>query len=86
MFDSPVLPMIAFFLSAAAVLILRGPLGKAMAERISGRARSTGTDVKELRDELDEVRGELAAVHERLDFTERLLARAPGGKLIGPEA
>lgn len=84
MFDTPVLPLMALFFSTAAVLILRGPLGKALAERVSGRVGSSDVEVKELRDELDEVRAELAAVHERLDFAERLLARQPGGNLVSP--
>lgn len=34
-------------------------------------------EIGELRSELEQVRQELAEVHERLDFTERLLARGP---------
>jgi hypothetical protein len=69
--------MSILFFCAAAVFIVRGPLGRALAERISGRARS-GTedqDVRELRGEVDELRNQLSEVQERLDFAERILAR-----------
>lgn len=43
-----------------------------------------GAAIDELRGEVDALRQELAEVHERLDFTERLLARqADGGRLPG---
>lgn len=75
--DGPGIPMSILFLCAAAVFIMRGPFGRAMAERISGRAR-TGTedsDVRELKGEVEELRSQLDEVQERLDFAERLLAR-----------
>src|SRR3989304_1642178 len=53
------IPM-TFFLSAAAFFILRGPLGKAIADAISGRARTqlpgpSAERVEQLEAELDEV-------------------------------
>ena len=74
MFDSPVLPMIALFLSGAAVLILRGPLGKALADRLARRGPDD-RDLHDVRGELDDLRHQLAEVQERLDFAERVLAR-----------
>lgn len=74
MFDSPVIPMTALFLSAAAVFILRGPFGKALADRLLRRGPDE-RDLQDLRAELDELRHQLAEVQERLDFAERLLAR-----------
>jgi len=53
-------------LSVAAIFVLRGPLGKALADRLAGR--SSADDVEALRQELTEVQ-------ERLDFAERMLAR-----------
>ncbi len=54
--------------------------GHARSERHSGRAEIEQlTDaITELRAELDTVRNELADVHERLDFTERVLTRSSG--------
>ncbi|MGH7700208.1 MAG: hypothetical protein ACREMJ_06800 [Gemmatimonadales bacterium] len=62
---------ITFFLSMAAIFIFRGPLGKAIGERLSGRA---GPD-PELRAEVEELRRHVAELEERLDFAERLLAK-----------
>ena len=75
MWDGPTLPMIVLFLSAATVLVLRGPFGRAFAERLSGRPRHDDTDVQELRGEVDDLRQQIGEVQERLDFAERLLAR-----------
>jgi hypothetical protein len=73
-------------------MILTGPIGAALAERIRGK-RAAGDlalagEVEDLRGrlgEVEELRGQLAEVEERLDFAERLLAQAheadklPGG-------
>lgn len=75
--------MIALFVSGAFVLVLRGPLGKALAERLAGRGRDD-EQVRELRAELDDVRAELTNVHERLDFAERLLAKSRDQHAVGP--
>jgi len=76
---APALVGSIFFLATAAVLIFRGPLGKALARRIEGPAASIPrAEVDELRSRLDEVEQQLGRVHEleeRLDFTERLLAQ-----------
>jgi len=65
------------FVSLATVFVLRGPFGRALAERIAGRARtgSEDQDVRELKGEVEELRNQLYDVQERLDFAERLLAR-----------
>jgi hypothetical protein len=73
--------MTVFFLSVAAIFILRGPFGKALADRLIRRAPEE-RDVQELRGEVDELRQQLAEVLERLDFTERLLARHSGGERV----
>ena len=73
--NGPEIPMIVFFLSIAAVAILRGPFGRALAERIAGRANTTDQETRELKGEVDELRQQLYDVQERLDFAERLLAR-----------
>jgi hypothetical protein len=68
-----------FFLTVGGVLIARGEIGKAVAHRIRGGSppdeRVQG-ELAEVRQELDLVRQELGELHERLDFTERLLARS----------
>jgi len=77
---APALVGSIFFLATAAVLIFRGPLGKALARRIEGPAAASlpPAEMDELRSRLDEVEQQLGRVHEleeRLDFTERLLAQ-----------
>jgi uncharacterized protein (DUF3084 family) len=72
------IPM-TFFLTVGGVLIARGEIGKAIAHRIRGGGVSDEAvrgELAEMRQELDEVRHELAEVHERMEFAERLLARA----------
>jgi hypothetical protein len=60
------------------VLVLaRSAFGKALAQRIREGA-VTGADVDALASELQEVRRELGEIHERLDFTERVLAQQRG--------
>jgi hypothetical protein len=57
----------------AATVVLRGPLGQALARRIEGRSESSDDD-RVVR-ALDEIRAELAELGERVDFAERLLAQ-----------
>jgi hypothetical protein len=77
MFKGPEIPLMVLIVSIAAVAILRGPFGRALAERLAGRARTAGEDQEtlELKSEIDELRQQLSEVQERLDFAERLLAR-----------
>lgn len=67
---------LAVVLSVPAIFILRGPIGRALADRIAGR---TGAPEKERLERLDreveDLRAELGEVHERLDFAERMLAQ-----------
>jgi hypothetical protein len=74
---------ITLFLSVAAVFILRGPLGRALADRIGGRAPDA-REVQDLRSEVEELRQQLGEVQERLDFAERLLAKQRERALPGP--
>ena len=75
MFDGPELPMSILFLSLAAIFILRGPLGRAVAERIAGRRDPADREVQDLKSDVEDLRHQLSEVQERLDFAERLLAR-----------
>ncbi len=57
---------------------LRGPLGRALAERIAGRrADEVAVLPEETYAELDEMRRRLYELEERVDFSERLLATRP---------
>ena len=56
-------------------VVLRGPVGKALAARIHQGTIGQAEPHPEVLDELYEVRGRMVEIEERLDFTERLLAR-----------
>jgi hypothetical protein len=67
-----VVAIVMLFGGGAAVLIAYSPLGRAIADRIRGRGLLI-QDPEVLAD-LNQLRGEVAELHERLDFAERLLA------------
>lgn len=77
---APLVLSLALTVSVAAVLILRGPLGKAWGRRIEGKAGEgpeLAVRVSELEErvlQLEEERPRVEALEERLDFHERLLA------------
>jgi hypothetical protein len=81
----PFLVPISLFFSIAAVMVLRGPLGKAIGDRLAGRPAANeqlgGPEVEALHSEIDDLQHRLAEVEERLDFTERLLAKHERGRL-----
>jgi hypothetical protein len=61
------------------VRLLRSPLAKGFAERLSGRAADADIpELPELYAELDELRARLTEMEERQDFAERLLAKSVG--------
>src|SRR5437899_10900970 len=86
----PAIAMIAIVLVIGTTLVLRGPMGKALAEWIRGwsktdeqwlafKAAKHGVppsgDTERLLAEVDDLKRRLAEAEERLDFTERLLAK-----------
>ena len=74
---------LAMFLAigAAAVALLFGPIGSALARRLAGRSEpgEAQAEIEDMRarvtEEVDDLKNRLAEVEERLDFAERLLAR-----------
>jgi hypothetical protein len=87
-----VIAIIGLFGGGTLVLLGFSPIGRALADRIRGRAASADevrADLAEHRDtteaELEALRGQVSELAERLDFAERLLAqhRAPE-RLGGP--
>jgi hypothetical protein len=78
---------IVLFVSIAAVVILRGPLGRALGERWAGGKGHEGMSREEteaLRAEVEDMRYRLTEVEERLDFTERMLAQRGGREQLQP--
>jgi hypothetical protein len=74
-----ILAIILIFGGGTAIAIAFSPVGKAIADRIRGHGALAETDPAVLA-ELDDLRGQVSELQERVDFTERLLAkeRAPG--------
>ncbi len=80
---APVVVSSIFLIAFASVLILRGPLGRALARRIEGGSAAAGepallATVAELEARMAELEQQAGRVHEleeRLDFAERLLAQ-----------
>jgi len=61
----------------AATIVLRGPVGKAIARQLGGEAPEGGQLLEvpqEVYAELDELRARVLELEERQDFTDRLLA------------
>lgn len=94
---APVVGMGVLALTAASAIVLRGPIGKALAEWIRGwshteqrwiEAKHGGAQsadaVAALQADVEDLRHRLAEAEERLDFTERMLAKARDPQRIGP--
>jgi hypothetical protein len=71
-------------LTIAMVKIFTGPIGAAIGERIRGHAMPVEDPA--LAAEVDQLRGRLAELEERLDFAERLLAQAREADQLPGEA
>jgi hypothetical protein len=89
---------LAMFLAigAAAVALLFGPIGSALARRLGGRAElgDSQAEIEEMRarvtgeveqlhtrlGEMDSLHARVLELEERVDFTERLLAQTQGPK------
>ncbi len=90
---APAITFSVMALTAGAAIVLRGPMGKALAEWIRGwshteakwiEAKAAPGEVAELRGDVEELRHQLADVHERLDFAERLLAKTREAERLAP--
>ncbi len=79
-----IIAMVLLFGGGALVAISFSPVGRAFADRIRGRSAAAVPDTA-VYEELDQVRQELAELQERVDFTERLLAKQrEAGQLESP--
>lgn len=68
-----VLAIVFIFGGGTLFLLSVSPVGKALAERIRGQAHAAQDP--ELLADVDALRQEVAELHERVDFAERLLAQ-----------
>jgi hypothetical protein len=69
-----ILAIVLLFGGGVVAALSFSPIGRAIADRIRGRAVASGTDPAVL-EELDRLRQEMAELQERVDFAERLLAQ-----------
>jgi hypothetical protein len=83
-FNGPEIPMSIFFLAMAAIFVLRGPFGRALADRLAGKSGVDDREVRELRGDVEELRHQLTEMQERLDFAERLLAQQREAERVAP--
>ena len=95
---APAVGMIGLALVIGATLVLRGPMGKALAEWIRGWSKTdehwlaveaakhgaTPGPSESVLAEVDELKRRLSEVEERLDFAERLLARERDPERLAP--
>jgi hypothetical protein len=92
----PAVAIIAVALVTGATVVLRGPMGKALAEWIRGWSKTdeqwlavqaakhgaVPPAAESVLAEVDELRRRLSEVEERLDFAERLLAKGREGERL----
>ena len=78
-----ILAIILIFGGGSAIAISFSPIGKAIAERIRGHAALAETDPALLA-EMDDMRAQLSELQERVDFSERLLAKDRGPHALEP--
>lgn len=69
---------LGFIMAGAVAAVAFGPIGRAIGKRMlgsdAGPDLAVEAEVEELRLQVDDLRQALAETHERMDFTERLLA------------
>lgn len=80
-----VLAIILIFGGGAAIGISFSPIGKAIADRLRGRPLTADADPALLA-EIDEMREQLSELQERVDFTERMLAKERDARALEPGA
>ena len=76
----PIVSVGGFF----AWMIALSPVGKAYAERLKGQGGMTGEAGEQMLQATEDLRQEVTELSERVDFTERMLAKAKEQGLIQP--
>ena len=69
-----VLAIVLIFGGGTAVLLSMSPIGKAFADRIRAKTHEMAPPDPQVLAEIDDLRTQVAELHERVDFAERLLA------------
>ena len=76
----PIVSVGGFF----AWMISLSPVGKAYAEKLKGQGGMTGEAGEQVLQAIEDLRQEVTELSERVDFTERMLAKAKEQGLIQP--
>jgi hypothetical protein len=71
-----ILALLMIFGGGTAIAISFSPVGRAIADRIRGHTAEPAGPDPAVYEELERMRGEMAELQERVDFTERLLAKS----------
>jgi hypothetical protein len=87
--DEPARVMLGLGFAGGLTLIFRGPIGQAIAAQLKGESveGADGRVLAQLEDltaELQSMRDDVGQLHERLDFTDRLLTQQSARAAIGP--
>ena len=88
---APIMITMVLTAAVAGVIILRGPLGRALARRIEGGVAPDRDVVERIAGleqrvaELEEGQQRIDELENRLDFTERVLARPTAGAPLGAD-
>ncbi|HET7025929.1 MAG TPA: hypothetical protein VFI39_12060 [Gemmatimonadales bacterium] len=77
-----ILAIVLIFGGGTLIAISFSPIGRAIAERIRGTALTSEPNPEVLA-EIDDLRGHLAELQERMDFSERMLGQAREGRAGG---
>jgi hypothetical protein len=80
-----ILAIVLIFGGGTLIAISFSPIGRAIAERIRGTALTSAPDPETLA-ELDDLRGQVAELHERMDFAERMLGQQQDAKALAKGA
>lgn len=76
---------ITFIFGGGTLFLLSvSPIGKAYAERIRAKTHELAPPDPQVLAELDELRGQISELHERVDFAERLLAERREAQQLPP--
>lgn len=86
--DEPVRVMLGLGFAGALTVIFRGPIGQAIAaqlkgENLEGSEGRVLAQLDEMTAEMQAMRDEVGQLHERLDFTERLLTQQSSRAQVG---
>ncbi|MGE0553391.1 MAG: hypothetical protein AB7R55_08160 [Gemmatimonadales bacterium] len=72
---APMIVVTTMMVVGGLALVLRGPIGRALAKRLEGHSPASDERVLDLEARIAELERDRDELHERVEFAERLLAR-----------